>query len=425
MEHLTFVLVALFILIFGLFSGRFQRSIITAPIAFVGFGLIAGPLGFNLIHVDAEGELVKLLAELTLVLILFSDASRIHFKTLRSEYSIPLRLLGIGLPLTFIFGALIAAVFFEALAIWEAALIAAILSPTDAALGQAVVSNKRVPIRIRQALNVESGLNDGLALPLVLLLISLASVESGSESLSFWLGFTAQQVFLGLAAGVGIGFLGAKLIVKATETKSMNMVFQELSAVAMALLCFAFAELVGGNGFIAAFVGGLTLGNISKHACESLHEFAEAEGQLLTLITFLIFGAGMVALAVGVENWSWMYVVYGLLSLTVIRIIPVVLSTIGLKLRWDSILYLGWFGPRGIASILFGLLVLEESGIPYHEEIFAIVVTTVLISVFAHGITAWPLAQKYADRLDKSKHEVDMPEHMDVPELPPRIPFVN
>jgi len=426
MNPLGLGLIALAIILYGLVSGRLQKSIITPPMAFALFGLFLGPLVLNIFHFEIESEFIKILAEVTLVLILFSDASRIHLRTLRSNFQIPTRMLLIGLPLTLVIGSGVAWMLFGEFMFWEAALLAALLAPTDAALGQAVVSNPKVPVRMRQALNVESGLNDGLALPFVLFLLEMANIEPAMHTLSHWLGFIFQQVLLGIGMGVLLGFAGGKLIEKASRSGAMNHVFMEISSIALAVSCFAFAELVGGNGFIAAFIGGLTLGNVSKVACECLYEFAEAEGQLLTLITFLVYGSGMVIFAVHQPDMNWPIVIlFSLLSLTLIRMIPISLSLVGMKLKVQSHLYLGWFGPRGIASILFGLIVLEETGIVHREEIFAIVMTTVFFSIFAHGLTAWPFANAYADNLASAGETEIMPEHEDVPDIQLRYPFIG
>ena len=426
MDHLVFAIIPLAIFLFALISGRLQSSIITPPMAFVAVGLLIGPIGLGMFHIEIEGELVKILAEITLVLILFTDASRIHLRTLREGYQIPLRMLGIGLPLTIASGAFVAHLLIPEFSFWEVALLAALLAPTDAALGQAVVSNPRVPVRMRQALNVESGLNDGLALPIILFLISMASIEQDMSSTGFWVGFVLQQILLGAGIGIAIGYVGGKLIAYTSKIGWMNYVFQEISSIALAIGCFAVAELFGGNGFIAAFVGGLTLGNTSREICTCLYEFIEAEGQLLALLTFLVFGTGMVVFALNHPEIHWFIIIlFSLLSLTLIRMIPVAISLIGLKLRFDSQLYLGWFGPRGIATILFGLIVVEETGIVHGDAIFAIAMITVLTSVFAHGLTASPLAKVYADRLAPMEGEDDMPEQMPVVEIQPKFPFTG
>ncbi len=420
MESQTFVIIAVLILGFGLVSGRLQKSIITPPMVFVVFGMLMSGHVLGLVELDARGELEETLAELTLILVLFTDASRINLKVLRREFHLPLRLLAVGMPLTILFGTFVAIGVCGYLSFWEAAVVAAILAPTDAALGQAVVSNERVPVRIRQALNVESGLNDGIALPVVLVFLALAAMNQQAESVTFWVRFAMLQVILGPLAGIAVGFVGGKLVYLGTRTKWMNHSFQQLSALAISLLAFFVAEAVGGNGFISAFCAGLTLGNTSRAICQCLYDFAETEGQLLALLTFMIFGVALVWPVV--DHLSWSIVTYGVLSLTAIRMIPVALSLIRGGFQRDTVIFLGWFGPRGLASILFALLVLGRADISHREEIFTIIIVTVFLSVFAHGLTAWPASKWYAARAEEMKDEPDMEELVPVTEMPVRIP---
>ncbi|MFQ6022129.1 MAG: cation:proton antiporter [Acidiferrobacterales bacterium] len=420
MDSLAFIVIATCILGFGLVSGRVQKSVITPPMVFVLFGLLVSPRVFGWVDFDLDSRLIHILAELTLVLVLFTDASRIDLRLLRKQHDLPIRLLLIGLPLTVVAGALIASLVFDVLTFWEAAVLAAILAPTDAALGQAVVSSPRVPVRIRQTLNVESGLNDGIALPVILILLSVAGAAEHSGSASFWLRFTAQQVILGPLVGIAVAYVGGKLIERAARSGWINHTFQDLSALGLSLLAFAGAEFIGGNGFIAAFCAGLTLGNCSRALCTCLYEFAEAEGQLLTLLIFMVFGGAMLPLVI--DHVSGSTVLYGLLSLTAIRMIPVAVGLVGAHLRWETVVFLGWFGPRGIASILFALLVVEESELLGRETILVIVMTTVVLSVFAHGLTAYPGANWYAARFAERKRKRDVPEHQTVSEMPVRLP---
>lgn len=418
METAVFVIVALSILLFGFLSRRAEQSILTPPIFFVLVGLCVAGLGGGE-HLEISEHMVHTLAEITLVMVLFTDASRIRLGMLRKFHDLPIRLLMIGMPLTVVLGTAAAVGLFPNFTLWEAALLAAILAPTDAALGQAVVSSPKVPVRIRQSLNVESGLNDGIALPLVLVFLSTcASAIPGLGGTEYWLRFAALQVTLGPLVGILVGYLGAKLICGATAREWMNETFQHLSTLGLALLAFAGAELVHGNGFIAAFVAGLTLGNTADDSMgEGLYEFAEAEGQLLTLLVFLAFGASMVP---ELSHYGWTPWLYGALSLTVIRMLPVALSLIGSGVQKETVLFLGWFGPRGIASILFGLVVLSSSELVSRSEIFATVIATVFLSVFAHGVTAFPGTGWYARRLAAAGSDSLM-EQETVPEMRVRI----
>ena len=423
MDSHTVAVIAFLILSFGLVSARLRTSVITPPMVFVTFGLIVSQPTLGLVKLDADNEVIRVLAELTLILVLFTDAARINLGALRRDYHLPLRLLGIGLPLTIIFGAFLATALFSSLTLWEAAVVAAILAPTDAALGQAVVNSPRVPVRIRQALNVESGLNDGLALPIVLILLARAGMVGEAGTSVFWVTFTAKQLIFGPLIGVGVGYVGGYLVDLGSRTKWMNHTFQQLAALSLSLLAFTLAELVGGNGFIAAFSAGLTIGNASRAICGCLYEFAETEGQLFSLLVFMIFGGVVVWPMLAQLNWALL--LYGVLSLALVRVVAVALSLLGAGLQRETFLILGWFGPRGLASIVFGLLALERVTISGRDEIFTIVIATVLISIFAHGLTAVPGARWYARRADLMKDEPDMAELVPVTEMPVRIPHPN
>ena len=421
MENLAFVVVALGILGFGLTSGRVQRTVITPPMVFVVFGYLVSQQVLGVVIFDLDSRWIETLAELTLVLVLFTDAARMDLRLLVRDHNLPLRLLAFGLPLTILFGAVAGAGLFDQFGFWEAAVLAAVLAPTDAALGQAVINSPAVPVRIRQALNVESGLNDGIVLPVVLILLSVAGATEHQGTAGFWLRFTAIQLVVGPLVGVAVGYIGGKLVEHGSHTGWINRSFQQLSALGLSLLAFAGAGILGGNGFLAAFCAGLALGNCSRSICSCLYEFAEAEGQLLSLLVFMIFGAVMVPEALA--HLSWFVLFYALLSLSLVRMVPVAVSMLGAKLRGETVLFLGWFGPRGLASILFAFLVVEQSNIAGREEVLVIVVTTVLLSVFAHGITALPLANWYAARAETMKDEPDIEEHVVVAEMPVRLPY--
>ncbi|CAM2070390.1 Cation:proton antiporter [Sulfidibacter corallicola] len=415
MEHLSFFAVALFILAFGAISRRIETTAITPPMLFVLFGYLIGPGALNLIHMEKDHHLIHLLAELTLVLVLFTDASRIDVTRLRKEHDIPVRMLALGLPMCMLFGALVALPLFPELDFWNAMVLAIVLAPTDAALGQAVVSSERVPIRIRQALNVESGLNDGFALPVLLFFLCLAMhVESGHDNNFLKLAFL--QLTLGPIAGIAIGYLGGKLVDWGHHSGWMSHAFIGLSSLGLALLSFAGAELIGGNGFIAAFCAGAALGNTLREPCEALVEFGEAEGQLLTLLTFLFFGALMVPPAL--PHIDLQTVVYAVLSLTAIRMIPTMISLWGMKLRPATIGFLGWFGPRGVASIIYGLLLLEEAELQHRHMLFNVTVIVVLVSVIAHGLSAWPGVQWYGGHIEQGPQAA---EHKTVHHIPFRL----
>ncbi len=380
-------------LAYALVSGRLEGTVLTAPMIFVAFGFLAGSGGLGIAKIDVGHSAIHVIAELTLILVLFTDAARIDLDRVRRDHNLPVRMLLIGLPLAIAAGTFVALALFPAFSLWEAALLAALLAPTDAALGQAVVSAKAVPLRIRQSINIESGLNDGIALPAVLLFAALAGAAHSTNEAGDWLRFGLLQVTLGPLVGAVIGYAGARLLDTAAERAWATTAFQGIGILSISVLAYVLAEMVGGNGFISAFVGGLVFGNCLRHPCTYLFEFMESEGQLFMLITFLVFGASL--LPEGLAHVDVEFVVYAVLSLTAIRMIPIALSLLGSGIRLPTHLFVGWFGPRGLASILFVLLILEEAEIPHRAEILSITVITVALSVVLHGVTAAPLANAY------------------------------
>ena len=411
------LIVALAIFAFGMLSENLSMSPITAPMVFTTVGLVVGTAGLGWFDLRLEGETASILVEATLVLVLFTDAVRIDLRVLRRQSSIPTRLLSIGLPLTIVAGTIVAYLLFEDLDLAAAGLVAAVLAPTDAALGQAVVSDPRLPARIRQGLNVESGLNDGIMVPVITVLIAVAAVEAGQDSgTAFWAEFVARQIGFGLLCGLAAGLGGGWLLHHQATRSRIDGVFRQLATIAVAVGAFAGAELLEGNGFIAAFVAGIAFGKVAPEECSNVSDFTEDEGELLTAITFLTFGAVLAGPLLG--DLTWQIAVYAVASLTVVRVVPVLIAMTGSGTRFETRLFLGWFGPRGLASILFGLLVLQELGGTEAETIFTVAVWTVLLSIFAHGVTASPWAGRLGDRLSKGPE--DMAEMEPVPELPTR-----
>ena len=411
-----FVVLASVVFAFGLVSRRLEGTILTAPIVFVAAGMVLGPAAFGLVEFGLDDHTVLLVGEIALAIVLFTDAARINLSALRQNEGLPLRLLGIGMPLTIAIGTAAAALLLTNLSIWEAAIVGTVLAPTDAALGQAVVSNPRVPVRVRQALNVEAGLNDGLSVPFLALFLILA-VEEERLSANLWIRFALEQVGLGVLVGIGVGLTGGWLVSQASRRAWMTESFQRLALLALALIAWALADQIGGNGFIAAFVGGLVVGPTVERVGEQLIRFTEAEGQLLNLSVFFIFGV----LVLGtIQHLSWEVAVYALLSLTLVRMLPVALSLYGTHLRGISVLFAGWFGPRGLASIVLGLIVVEEAPLlAGRDELEMVVALTVLLSVLLHGLTAAPLSAVYARRVDGMA--ADSPEKQGTVELPTRV----
>ena len=387
--------VAVAFLGFGLVSRKLEGSLLTGPMIFVALGFLVGPAVFDLVPVGITNTTFHSLAEITLILVLFSDAASIDLKQLGKDHNLPMRMLLFGMPLTIALGLAAALMLFPGWSIWEAAVLAAVLTPTDAALGQAVISNQKVPLRIRQAINVESGLNDGIALPFVLIFASLASASADSADAAQWIAFGAKQVILGPLAGIAVGYLGAKLVARSFEIGWLAEWAEGIIALALAFAAFALAELVHGNGFIAAFLAGLVFGNAMGHKCAFLYEFAETEGHFLVLLTFLLFGSALVPMALFDLDTS--YLLYAVLSLTVLRMLPVQLSLLGTGVRPVTSVFLGWFGPRGLASVLFMLLVVEQAEVAHRDEIFIVTITTVALSILLHGMSAGPAAKRYGE----------------------------
>ncbi len=393
-DYPVIIFAAVLAFVFGLFSHLAEKSPISGPMVFVTVGILASPLGFGWLDVSPSAKIVTVLAEIALVIILFVDASLIDVPRLIRERAIPLRLLLIGLPLTMVLGLAVAVPLFQDMNIWVLALMAFILSPTDAALGLAVVKSEVVPERIRQSINVESGLNDGLALPPILLCIAVLSGTAGEQGgPSYWLLFALKQTLFGPVVGAVVGWTGGFLVERASRAGWMSHTFQRLASIALAMIAYAFAEVFHGNGFIAAFFAGLLLGTETHAVRERIQEFAEAEGQQKALYIFLLFGLVLVPAAV--RHWDVSAWIYALLSLTVIRMAPVALSLVGTGLDRQTVGFIGWFGPRGIASVLYLLIVVGKLGAKGYEYMLSVIVLTVLLSVFAHGITSVPLSRWY------------------------------
>jgi NhaP-type Na+/H+ or K+/H+ antiporter len=389
----SLLLIGIAVLGVAAISKPLEGSPITPAILFVAFGLLVGPKALDGIDVPSTGEAVRTLAEATLALVLFCDASRIQLGQLRRAVGVPARLLGVGLPLTIAAGALVAAWLFGQLTAAEAAILGIALAPTDAALGQAVVTEPRVPHRIRQALNVESGLNDGICVPLLFAAVAVADVESdiaGGRSAARLL---VEEIGYGALGGVVAGVVAALVIRGAGGRGLIATHWRPAIPVAGVLLGYGMAVALHGSGFIAAFVGGavfrLALGRDPEH----LNRFAEEAGGLLNGVTFVVFGA--LLLGPALADLSWEIVVYAVLSLTLVRIVPVAIAMVRSGARARTLGFLGWFGPRGLASIVFAVIVVGESSLPHETLLVQTIYVTVGLSVLVHGLSAAPLAARY------------------------------
>ncbi|MFB6440350.1 cation:proton antiporter [Streptomyces sp. NPDC056411] len=386
----SFSLVLLLLFVWCLCSRRMERHAITAPVAFVLTGLLLAE-GTGALDLAVPHETVKAIAEVTLVWVLFTDAARLSFRAVRPELGLFVRLLGIGLPLCVALGALLAAVLLPGVAGWGALFVGAALAPTDSALGATMMVNPDVPARIRRVINVESGLNDGIVTPLVVLALAGVSTAEGTAGAEAP-GHAVVQLLIGTAYGVALGLAAGWLLRTTLRSGWAAEDFAGAGVLALALLCYTSALAFGGNGFVAAFVTGLAFGTVHG-APPRVLLYVEQSGALFSVLVWLVFGS--LLLPDVLAHLSWQAVVYAVLSLTVVRMLPVALCLVGSGLDARTVLFVGWFGPRGLASVIFGLLAVEELDPSGRRALVPVVGCTVLLSVLAHGLTATPLARRY------------------------------
>lgn len=383
----VFLLGAGAILLVIVVSGKLDRVWLTEPLLAAALGVAAGLYVVD--TVDIESPMILTLLELTLALVLFSDASRIDLAHLRDGYPWPLRMLLLGLPLAIALGAGVAG-WYLGLPLGLALLLGVILAPTDAALVEPVLDSDRVPERVRQTINIESGLNDGLAVPLLLLAIGVVDAGEGAGAGEAVL-LVLSQIGIGIGGGLVVGWLGARLIGRGAETGWMNTLHQKIAAVVLAIVCFSTVQLLGGSGFVATFIAGGLMSHLIRPRANYLYEFAREEGHALVLVAFFIFGAGPGAdlLEGGVPLQA---IVVALVSLLVVRPVSIAVSLIGQRLSPRTVVYLGWFGPRGLATIVFFLVATEKLA-SVDSMVLDIVTTTVLLSILAHGLSGTPMSR--------------------------------
>ena len=378
-----------FIFVYSVLSKGLERTPINGAVVFAAFGLAVGPFGLNLLKMDIDAEGLRTLAELTLAFVLFADASNADLGVLKKTFRIPQRMLVIGLPLTILLGFGAGVFLFDTLTLFEVAILATLLAPTDAALGKAVVTNESVPDNLRQALSVESGFNDGICVPVLFVFLALASGSNTEDSTSMLaLKLVAEEIGIGLAVGAGLTIIGVLLLKGTHRLGWITETWRQLPVAALAVGCFCLAQALGGSGFIAAFAGGLLFGAMAKDHKHGLLLAAEGTGDTFSLLTWVVFGAGVVPLAF--DHFNWKVLLYALLSLTVIRMLPVFLALRGRGLRTDEKLFAGWFGPRGLASVVFAVIVFNKD-LPGGNIIVITAVYTVMLSVLLHGLSANPL----------------------------------
>ncbi|WP_113700884.1 cation:proton antiporter [Nonomuraea lactucae] len=395
MSAAAVALVAAAAFLWGAFSARLQRLDVTAAIAFVALGVLVSAVPGMLEGEGLGREPVKLMAEATLVLVLFSDASRVDLRELRADLGLDARLLAVGLPITVAAGALLACLLFPGDGLWLALLIGAALAPTDATLGSAMMSEPEVPARVRRLINVESGLNDGIVTPVVLL--AIAGAQATESAQRFQPGSVLGVLALGGLVGVVVGASGGALLRRARRRGWVSDGFAGPAVLALACCAYATAVATGGNGFIAAFLGGLAFRATARNATEKLVPFVEEAGGLASLLVWFLFGA--IAVIPAMEHLTWEVALYAVLSLTVLRMAPVALSLTGAGLLRSTVMFIGWFGPRGLPSVIFALLALEGLGEGPAGRAVTVITITVLLSVVAHGVTSVPLAHRYGPRV--------------------------
>ena len=377
---------------YSVLSGPLDRRGVTSAMAFVAAGLVAGAAGFGWLDVPLESTVAERVTELALAYLLFTDSARLDLRSLRSSLAWPSRLLLVGLPLTMLAGLGVALLVFPSMPLASAFVLTTMLCSTDAALGQRVVEDPAVPARVRQALDVESGLNDGIAVPFFLVAVDIAMAELDGGVGSAVISNIAHQIGWGLVGGIGAGAVGGALMRLADQRGWIQPQWRQLCTLAVATSAYAAAVVLGGSGFIAAFVGGMAFGAFSgQHGLRTAY-LAEEVGGILAAITWMGFGA--LAISAVWDAITWQVVVYALLSLTVIRMVPVAVALLGTGARWQTVAFMGWFGPRGLASVVFGLLAVE-AGVPDADPLLTTVVVTVGLSVFLHGLSAQPLVAAY------------------------------
>jgi NhaP-type Na+/H+ or K+/H+ antiporter len=409
MSHWALSAIAVMLIGYGAVSGRLRSTPISQAMVFVTLGLLAGNRVVELVDADTVTRFVRHLAEATLTLVLFCDAVRVNRGRLRHESALPTRLLGVGLPLTIVAGTLAALVLLPQLNLWTAAALATMLAPTDAALGLPVVTNPRLPSRIRQGLNVESGLNDG---------VCVAQAEEGLGHVEPFR-VVIEEIGFGALGGVAAGALGAWVLRSFGGRGWMEGTWRQIDAVATPLLAYTLAAALGGSGFIAAFTAGIVFRLVAADHAKEATLLAEQNGELLNAVTFLLFGALLLAPALGALDWP--VALYAVASLTVVRMLPVALAMAGAGMRRVTVGFLGWFGPRGLASIVFVLILLEGTDLPERPLMLTVVTWTVALSVYAHGLTAGWGAARYADWYHANhEHHRVMPESTPVAEQRPR-----
>lgn len=384
-----------FLLVYSIFAGRFEKRLFNGPLVFMLVGIVLGPalLGILQPRIDKDG--LRALAELTLAIVLFSDAANANLKVLRAHEGLPLRLLLIGLPLTIVLGWLVGLWVFPQVRLIELAILATLLAPTDAALGKAVVTNPKVAEPVREGLNVESGLNDGICVPVLLLFLALLVEEQAQHPVLLALELVAEELGIGALSGIILTLIAWQLQKLSWKHQWQMQVWSQLTLPGLAVLCFATAQVLGGSGFIAAFVGGLLAGYLFKDQKHHLLQASEEFASLLSVLTWGVFGAVVIPKAWSSLTWDiWLY---ALLSLTLVRMLPVLLCLLGTRFDLETRLFMAWFGPRGLATIVFAVMIIDYP-LASTSTLVATAICTVLLSVLLHGLSANPWVARLVRR---------------------------
>jgi sodium/hydrogen antiporter len=387
------LIVGLLLAVAAALSGVMRGTVLSISVLAVAAGVALAAT--DVIAIDAEDPGVLEIVELALILTLFSDGMFVERELLGRHWGPPARALAIAMPITMGLLAVGAYLVFPDLSWAEAFLLAAVLSPTDPVVTSVVVTAQRVPALIRHTLNLESGLNDGLALPFVLFFLVLASPggDAGREAVEL-----LGEAGFGAVEGVALGVLGGRLHSR-LPGGGLTARYEGIYAVGLGLIAFGLADVTFGNGLIAAFVAGIALGATEHEVPDSFVAFADNVSSIFQVITFFIFGALIVA--VGYHGSIWALIAFIPFALLVARPVAVMASLAGTRLPQPQKLFIAWFGPKGVASMLFALFVLDETGVTEGPLVFDVAAFVIVFSIVAHGLTDTIGARWIERRMEK------------------------
>ena len=390
---------ALTLLAAVLISNLADRSVLSTAVLFLFAGVLAGEALLGVVNLRPDDEAVAVLAELALFSVLFTDGMRVGLKDLASAWLLPGRALLFGLPLTLIGTALLGH-WIVGLPWAESFLIGAVLSPTDPVFAAAIVGREEVPARLRQLLNVESGLNDGLALPIVLAMLAVVAREK----------FSLGTILVEVTAGVLIGVIVPLLAIKLERTRffSIHATYQPLNAFAIGLLVLTLATKLHANEFLAAFAAGITIATIAPEVRESFHHFGELVAELLKLAALLVFGSLISPRFLGeIDAPGYLF---AFLAIVAVRPVAIMLSMVRSPLDWQERLTAAWFGPKGFASVVFGLLILNKAKVSEidlgrADRLFHLIALCITGSIIAHSSTDVLVARWFTKAREDAKLE--------------------